>query len=206
MGSDPIGVGKLVALFFKHVLVKHWPLPGKTDEAAPSYLVEFNAIGKELRRETVPPTSVFKNRPAQAWYGLLTPAAGYVLYAGMDRLGAKAGAPYEGSALLFWFTVLTAVSAAASAVACYELVRRYAFSRSIRVVWLLCGLLAGPYGLLLMLSLMEWPARVGCPACGRPRVITRDLCEHCGAAHAAPAPDGTEINEAREGAASFSFC
>jgi hypothetical protein len=58
-----------------------------------------------------------------------------------------------------------------------------------------CGLLFGPLGLLLMLALEEWPARIACPACQQPRRVDRDRCEHCGAPHALPAPDGTEIFE-----------
>jgi hypothetical protein len=46
-----------------------------------------------------------------------------------------------------------------------------------------------------MLALQEWPARVACPRCRRPRVVNRDTCEHCGAPHASPTPDGTEIFE-----------
>lgn len=195
MGTDLISVGKLATMFLKHVFVKHWPLPGKTNEAAPSYLVEFDADGNELGRQTVPPASAPPDRPARALYGLLTPPAAYVLYAGADRMYARAGSSHEASALLFWFALSMTVSAAASAVACYVLARRYAFSRIRRVVWILCGLLAGPYGLLLMLSLEEWPARVRCLGCSRPRVIIRDACEHCGATHAAPVPDGTEIFE-----------
>jgi hypothetical protein len=61
--------------------------------------------------------------------------------------------------------------------------------------WSLCGLLFGWAGLVLLLALQEWPARVACPKCHKPRVVARDTCEHCGAPHAAPAPDGTEIFE-----------
>ena len=46
-----------------------------------------------------------------------------------------------------------------------------------------------------MLALLDWPAQVACPKCRKLRVVTRDTCEHCGAPHAAPAPDGTEIFE-----------
>ena len=56
-------------------------------------------------------------------------------------------------------------------------------------------LLFGWVGLVLMLVLQEWPARVACPQCRKLRVVTRDTCEHCGARHASPAPDGTEIFE-----------
>jgi hypothetical protein len=73
------------------------------------------------------------------------------------------------------------------------LARRYAFSRARCIAWALCGLLFGPIGLLLMLTLQDWPARIACHSCRKPRLVTSEHCEHCGAAHAAPAPDGTEI-------------
>jgi hypothetical protein len=56
-------------------------------------------------------------------------------------------------------------------------------------------LLFGPCGLLLMLATEQWPARLICHACHKSRVVTRDTCERCDAAHAPPAPDGTEIFE-----------
>jgi hypothetical protein len=55
--------------------------------------------------------------------------------------------------------------------------------------------LFGLTGFLLMITLLQWPARIACPKCRRPRVVTRERCEHCDAAHALPAPDGTEIFE-----------
>jgi hypothetical protein len=78
---------------------------------------------------------------------------------------------------------------------CLVLTRRYAFSRLHSIGWGLCGLLWGPLGILLLLALQEWPARIPCPKCGKPRVVIRDECEHCGAPHALPAADGTEIFE-----------
>jgi hypothetical protein len=97
--------------------------------------------------------------------------------------------------LVSGYAALMLLSAGACALACWLLARRHAFSRARRVGWSLCGLLWGPAGLLLLLAVQEWPARVVCPGCRRPRVVTRDACEHCGAAHASPAPDGTEIFE-----------
>jgi hypothetical protein len=57
------------------------------------------------------------------------------------------------------------------------------------------GFFFGWVGLVLMLVLQEWPARIACPKCHKLRVITRVQCEHCGALPAVPAPDGTEIFE-----------
>ena len=96
---------------------------------------------------------------------------------------------------LIGFTTLMLLSAVVCAIASLVLARRYAFSLAHCVGWSLCGFLFGPAGLLLMLALHEWPALVTCHHCRKTRVVTRDTCEHCGAAHALPAPDGTEIFE-----------
>src|SRR5262249_7603403 len=97
--------------------------------------------------------------------------------------------------LVFGFTALMLLSAAVCGLACFLLARRHAFSRAPRRGWLLCGLLFGLTGLLLMLALQEWPARIPCPSCRQPRRVDRDHCEHCGAAPTLPTPDGTEIFE-----------
>jgi len=93
------------------------------------------------------------------------------------------------------YIALVLLSAAASALGCFLLARRHAFSRARCTGWVLLGFLYGWVGLVLMLVLQEWPARIVCPNCRELRVVTRDTCEHCGALQAAPAPDGTEIVE-----------
>jgi hypothetical protein len=103
--------------------------------------------------------------------------------------------PRTPAGLAFGFAILMLLSAALSGLVCFLLARRFAFSRAGRVGWSLCGLLWGLAGLLLMLAVHEWPARVACPKCRNLRVVTRDACEHCGAPHAAPTPDGTEVFE-----------
>jgi hypothetical protein len=97
------------------------------------------------------------------------------------------------SGLIPGYIALILLSAAGSALGCCMLARRYAFSRARCIGWALAGFFFGWTGLVLMLVLQEWPARITCPKCGRRRVVTRDTCEHCGALHAAPAPDGTEV-------------
>lgn len=197
LGTAPIGLGKLATLFLKEVLFKHVPLIGKTNDAepAPSYLVEFDAKGNELDRLAVPSLPVATRRPARAFYGLGTPLAGYLLYSVADRIcfAPGNGASNKGSNLLLPFTLLMLLSAAASAFVCYLLARHYAFSRARRIAWFLCGLSMGLYGILLMLSLQEWPAKLRCNGCSNSRVVTRNACEHCGAAQRSPMPDGTEI-------------
>jgi hypothetical protein len=96
---------------------------------------------------------------------------------------------------IFTYIVLILLSALVSALCCYMLARRFAFSRARRIGWLVCGLVFGPVGLLLMLAVQEWPARTPCLQCHKPRLVTRQTCEHCGAPHAKPIEDGTEIFE-----------
>jgi hypothetical protein len=94
------------------------------------------------------------------------------------------------------YLALILLASSASAVGCFLLACRHAFSRARRLGWAILGFLFGWVGLVLMLVIQEWPARIACPKCHKLRVVTRDTCEHCGALHAAPAPDGTEIFEA----------
>jgi hypothetical protein len=93
------------------------------------------------------------------------------------------------------FGAMLILAALASGLACFLLPRRHAFSNARRIGWACCGLLFGPTGLLLMIALLEWPAQIACPKCRKLRVVTREQCEHCGAAHALPEPDGTEVFE-----------
>ncbi len=102
------------------------------------------------------------------------------------------------SGLVPGYLALIVLSAAASAMGCWLLARRYAFSRGRSIMWALVGFFFGWVGWLLMLVLQQWPARVSCPTCRQLRVVTRDRCEHCGGLHAPPASDGTEIFESAE--------
>lgn len=193
-------------------------------KAMPHHLLEYDAAGRELARRTVPsaPEPVEPSY-AQALFGLATPLTEFAVFVGTTRyLFSEARStggmetwvllelldewtwyfiPGGGrlvptrSGLLAGFTALTLLAAAVCALVCFLLARRYAFSRARCVGWALGGFLFGWVGLLLMVALQEWPARVRCPSCGRPRRVDRDRCEHCGAAHASPALDGTEVFE-----------
>jgi hypothetical protein len=93
------------------------------------------------------------------------------------------------------FAGLMLLASVCSCISCFVLIQRSAFSAAQRLEWAACGLLFGPYGLLLMVVLLDRPASVPCPSCRKSRVVTRERCEHCGAAHAVPRADGTEILE-----------
>jgi hypothetical protein len=189
----------------------------------PSYTVEYDVAGRELARVPLPPRPLNTSPPGLALFGLATPPAEAALIAGVTREAVSAARQKQGlefqpaaffvgvptqffipgaganmaatGRVIFAYRALMLLSALACAALCFLLARRYSFSRAGRLGWALCGLLFGLAGLLLMLAVQQWPARVTCPACRRPRVVTRDTCEHCGAPHALPTADGTEIFE-----------
>jgi hypothetical protein len=174
-------------------------------------------------RNITPRQTLFEPTSALPWFGLVTaPAEAVGLVGAMDYLESKVrdnhgtqmplllrflyaatqffipGNRWDTDAyasLVLAYASLMLLSAVACALACFLLTRRYAFSRIRRIGWTLCGFLLGAVGLLLMLALQDWPARIACQKCHKPRVVTREICEHCGALHAMPALDGTEIFE-----------
>ena len=186
----------------------------------PGPLHEYDAAGRELASQIVPPPAYPEAPAAQALFGLVTPMTEAATLVGATRylrsearsngcthkpvlLGFLENSQYyiPGTApdkstpggLVSGYLALILLSAAASALGCFLLASRYAFSNTRRLGWALVGFLFGWVGLVLMLVLQEWPARIACPKCGKLRVVTHDNCEHCGAAHAVPALDGTEI-------------
>jgi hypothetical protein len=72
---------------------------------------------------------------------------------------------------------------------------RYRLGFGAKVWWSAFILFGGIPGLLAFLSVKEWPARESCPQCGKPRVVNREQCEHCGVPFAPPPRNGTEIFE-----------
>jgi hypothetical protein len=188
----------------------------------PIYLLEYDLAGHELAHRKLLPPPVVVSSYAEALFGLLTPmteAASLVEACRFLRAEARSQGSTRKPALLSvledsrysipgtsrfkstppgliaGYLALMLLSAAACAVGCFLLAWRHAFSRAHCLGWALVGFFFGWVGLLLMLAIEEWPARLACPKCGKLRVVTRDTCEHCGALHAAPAPDGTEIFE-----------
>lgn len=196
-------------------------------ETLPQHFVEYDASGKKIGQQTVPALRHYQVSPAQPWFGLASSPAELAVVLGVARedLFARTANPdaeiqpmpwllahyvllfipdvvklsqgqWSGGALVYGALVLS--TAAACAMACLLLARRLAFSPARCLGWGLVGLLLGPVGLLVMLALQEWPARTICSACSKPRLVDRDLCEHCGACQAPPAADGTEVFEERE--------
>jgi hypothetical protein len=200
-----------------------WYVQKDSGETMPGYLVEYDDAGRELALRKVPPQPLAESPFDQALFGLATPPAEAAVVSGATQISVAAARRSEGrevqpilfflgvpvqlfipgagegvnaaGGVVFAYRALILLSALSCAFVCFLLARRHAFSHARRIGWALCGFFFGWVGLLLMLAVQEWPARIPCPKCGKPRVVTRDACEHCGAAHAAPATDGTEIFE-----------
>jgi hypothetical protein len=189
-------------------------------QTTPGSLLEYDVAGREIARRTVPPISFPAVSHANALFGLLTPMTEAASLAGATRYQRwqerSQGSTYKSvllrslessidhvpgaarykvapSGLIAGYLALILLSAGASAIGCFLLARRSAFSRARCIGWALCGFFLGWAGLALMFAIQEWPARIACPKCRKLRVVTRPHCEHCGAAHAQPEPDGTEI-------------
>jgi hypothetical protein len=199
-----------------------WGYEAAAGEATTQYL-EYDSSGREMARWAPLAGPPVEPPTARALFGLVTPVMEVAALVGSlrymrsearasDDLGRwvlldlseewvpefipgaerRAGTNRD---LIPAYAALVLLSSAVSAAACFLLARRYAFSRARRAGWALGGLFFGWAGLVTMLVIQEWPARVRCPSCVRLRRVDLDRCEHCGAAHAVPAPDGTEIFE-----------
>jgi hypothetical protein len=81
------------------------------------------------------------------------------------------------------------------AIAIVPLCRRYVLDRRATILWIIAALLLGVPGVPAFLSLRQLPARTICPSCGKPRIVTRENCEHCGAPVGRPATEGIEVFE-----------
>jgi hypothetical protein len=185
-------------------------------------LHEYDLAGREVARRTLPAIRYQEASLTQALFGLATPLAEAASLVGASRY-LRSQARLQGGmrksvllhdlesirysipgtapdkatprALIPAYLALLMLSAMASSLACGLLARQYSFSRGGCISWTLCGLLFGWVGLVLMLVLHDWPARIRCVKCGKRRVVTRIDCEHCGAPHVPQEPDGTEIFE-----------
>jgi hypothetical protein len=136
----------------------------------------------------------------EMWPGLT-----FLYFATQFHLPSVGYVPSTPATLRVGFLCLMLASAVLSGCVCFVLCRRYAFARKTCMGWALCGLLFGPFGLVLLLAVQEWPARIACPGCRARRVVTRESCEHCGSAQALPVPDGTEVFEPAAPAADLAW-
>ncbi len=218
-----IGVGMLESPARYFVWYRTWPFePSLGPEEYRSkvfHLYEYDLAGKELADLDHQPRSAEASY-AKALFGLATPMTEAATLVGLSeslrsqvRSEGRAHKPvlldylfsirhyipgtsrYEQNptGLLPGYIALLLLAAAACALACFMVGHRFAYSPARCTGWALAGALFGWVGLVLMLVVHDWPALIVCPKCRKPRVVTRDFCEHCGAQHAAPVADSTEI-------------
>jgi hypothetical protein len=128
--------------------------------------------------------------------GLLLP---FLLFTTQFFLPGVRWDPGAHTGLVIGFTGLMVFSAVICAVSCFLLARRHSLSRGRCMAWSVLGFVFGWLGPVLLLALLESPARIACPKCRKLRVVTRDTCEYCGAAQTEPEVDGTEIFESAAG-------
>ena len=95
------------------------------------------------------------------------------------------------SLLVRWLLVSSLLCGAGTLILC----RRFGFGMGKTLAWIVTNLLLGPAGVVVMLSLNDWPAREVCAACGKNRLVGRRKCTCCGAGLPSPALDGREIFE-----------
>ncbi len=143
------------------------------------------------------PTSVAKPEWAQiVGMGLVQPVTWRSIEAIRDRLRygpSRRAHRLTGPTIAGWLASI--IGSIVSALLGFMIGRRYAFDSRRLWLWTALGFVLGPLGVLLMLSLIDWPAREPCPSCGRERVVTRERCEHCAGAFNRPPVDGTEMFE-----------
>ena len=179
-----------------------WYEPGPLMQ--PNRLVTVTSDGRIVKSEIVSAAkSAYvapKMRFVQAAPALVFPPATLSAFALYGYLGHRLG---WASAAGVWNTLVgfgpilffSTLGGLLPAVLAYLLSRRLGDNRRGRWGWALGMFWLGGYGILLLLALRPWPARVPCPRCGRLRVVDNAACEHCGAAFDRPVRDGTEIFE-----------
>ena len=183
-------------------------VPYNTDPGrpkSPEYIVELSGLGqaKSGRREFLAPDPpLYTNDSVSLVLPLLLPS-GALLSAFLAAYGVAHagiynpiifGAQIPAQLPLLWIAFSLGLGFLGAA-GCYGIARRCGFTPAATRAWSVGGFLLGPFGALTMFSLYDWPRRETCWVCGKPRVVTRELCEHCGADFAAPIDSSLEIRE-----------
>ena len=171
---------------------------------SPSEIVTVAAEGQALQATNLPPIDRLPDSGSSpAMMGAPVPPAALAAYAAEKSALAAAGDPaahrawvgFRRDADLPGLMAVSALFGFLSAALAWLICRRCGDARRGQAAWAFGVFWLGLYGVLLLLALRGWPARVACPNCGRQRVMDRNSCEYCGARFARPARDGTEIFE-----------
>ena len=171
------------------------------------YVTEVSSAGAVENRYTLSPLPENPSTPpslSTAALGTLAPPLVTLVLGSYLEIGHRAGNQdveemrrelYDPVMVPVWhlFLVVSVGFGLISAMLAWLIARRCVLSVQARWLWAFAAFCLGIYGVLTLLALRSWPARVPCPNCGRPRNVARETCEHCGAVFNHPTPDGTEI-------------
>ena len=183
-----------------------WLTTYEPEEQRASHITVFSGTGEELGDYELPPAPIAKQSPL-TWANIgsfaLIPLGAGIASVLFVIAGTVLGfIPQSMTLATMWqdlpngtalATAIAFLSALACAIAAIAIARRYAFGNRRRIFWYVSAFFLGPAGILLLICLVELPARERCPSCERWRIVNRSECEHCDAAFSAPPLDGTEI-------------
>ncbi len=165
----------------------------------PEHVIVLSETGAVLKRYDVPPTVWPSSAPTwteATFWALITPIAGLLAFV---LIGAMIGDPVvfpgmsDHPGVWAYAAFILIVGAVLWALLAFGITRRYLITRRQTWGWAVAGFVLGPVGVITLLILRDWPARVTCASCGRMRVVDQDRCGHCGAAFPPSAPTGREL-------------
>ena len=163
----------------------------------PRPLVIYGPDGQQVSTGEVPRRQYESGQLpiTQGFLGLIAPPAPCAIFEAVERIKHRQFRRYltYDRDLKITIAICMMLGGVVSLVINLRLAKRNAIGRGRRTLWAGLGLVFGPSGVLLMLCLLDWPARLRCQSCGKARRIDRFDCEHCATTFAPPEPDGTEI-------------
>jgi hypothetical protein len=197
-GYDEVSIYRAVFATDKPTFIWYRGYRMNSPQPAPELVTKFDAGNAVVARYDLPRLSVSVSMPwSAAPVFLLVPVTARAVlskpWRGENGKIDLSMGMSQNQQMAFW--LLSSLSSLASAAAGFARGRKFAFSSRRKWTWTAIGFILGPLGFLLMLALLDWPARERCPACGRLRVVTHEHCEHCSKPFAPPQHDGTEVFE-----------
>ncbi len=111
----------------------------------------------------------------------------------LDETMREAHVPMVSASWHRWRGPFVTVCLISIALALWCLWRHKRYAQPAAWVWSVFVLLLGPPGLVGYLLHRRWPVHEPCPACGRPAVVHRETCQHCGTAFPTPTLQGIEV-------------
>jgi hypothetical protein len=153
-------------------------------------VIAVDEHGSQLSRTDLPPLPELEN-PEPWWHYRWQILIGPPMILFRESLARVAGASNSDP---LGIAAMIAVGLAAAGL-CRILFPRYVSRCPAKNTWLVLSFLLGFTGPLLLISLRQCAAVVRCPNCRRRRIVTRETCEHCGAAFEKPSNSEIEIFE-----------